>query len=284
MNKPLTALRYGAAEPRVTGSSTRNIPVNFFAYEPESAALTAESGSFGLADFRGDAQSDERSLRDYFLIGVLTLLAHIYIVQQFHDTSAEDDAVITPVKVPPMVQVTLLQPPKPIVEPPPPPPPQVKKKVEPPPPKKDVVALKPQKPKIKPPPKEVESEEPPPPAPVAAVNDPPPAPVKATPPAPPVAEKVTAPSASAGYLHNPAPAYPSIAEDRGWVGRVLLKVHVLPNGRPDNVTVQTSSGHDVLDQAAVKTVRNSWHFAPALKGNTPIDGWVTVPIVFNLSG
>ena len=32
---------------------------------------------------------------------------------------------------------------------------------------------------------------------------------------PPV-EKVTPPSASAGYLHNPAPEYPSIAEEEGW--------------------------------------------------------------------
>jgi protein TonB len=280
MNKPLTALQSGA-EFGLAGTPVHIVPMKFAGYQAENTALPADAGGFGLTGFRIAAKSDERSWLDYLLIGALSLLVHFYIVQLFQDKTVEEEPVITPIKVPPMVQVTLMQSAKPEVQPPPPPPPP--KKVEPPPPKKDVVALKPQK--IKPPPKVVEREEPPaPPTPPVMVNDPPPSPVKAAPPAPPSDAKVTAPSASAGYLRNPAPAYPSIAEEKGWVGRVLLKVHVLPNGRPDNVMVQTSSGHDILDQAAIKTVRNSWHFAPAMRGNTPIDGWVTVPISFNLTG
>ena len=73
-------------------------------------------------------------------------------------------------------------------------------------------------------------EEPTPPEREEVEEDPRPAPVKAAPPPPrpaPVAEKVSGPSASAGYLHNPEPAYPEIAEEEGWEGRVILKVHVL---------------------------------------------------------
>jgi protein TonB len=97
-----------------------------------------------------------------------------------------------------------------------------------------------------------------------------------------VEEKITAPVAGADYLHNPAPEYPEIAMDRGWEGKVLMKVHVKPDGKPDEVSVIKSSGQKILDDAAVKTV-NKWSFVPAMRGTTPIAGWVTVPITFNLS-
>lgn len=85
----------------------------------------------------------------------------------------------------------------------------------------------------------------------------------------------------AGYLSNPAPKYPELAVRRGWSGEVLLRVHVLASGRPDQVGVERSSGRKVLDDAAVATV-NNWVFAPAKRGNAAIDGWVTVPIEFKL--
>jgi protein TonB len=291
MNKPLSAPKPGAAAGAAENPAARILPMKLVIYKTGRSILP--STAIDLTGYRFTQKDGERSLLDYLLIGLLTLLAHFFLVRGFHD-AASHEAPLTPVKVPPMVQVTLLTPPKPIVEPPPPPPPPQKKieppplkKAAPPPPKKDVVALKPQPPKPKPPPKQVVQRVQPPPEPetVAEVDDdPPPAPVKAAPPPPPVVEKVTPPSGSAGYLHNPAPEYPSIAEEEGWEGRVILKVHVLASGRPDSVTVQKSSGHDVLDQAAVRTVKGSWHFAPAKRGDTPTDGWVSVPIVFNLPG
>ena len=285
MNNPLKALQSGA-ESAAAGNSALVIPLKFVIYKTGRSILPATPGGLGLADFRSETKTGDKYLLDYLLIGVLTLLAHVFIVQQFHDIS-QHEVPVTPVKVPPMVQVTLVvpPPPKPIVQPPPPPPPPPPKKAEPPPPKKDVVALKPKPPKPKPPKPVVERVEPPP-QPVPVADDPPPAPVRAAPPAPPAppVEKVTPPSASAGYLHNPAPEYPSIAEEEGWSGRVVLKVHVQANGRPDAVSVAKSSGHEVLDQAAVRTVKASWHFAPAMRGDTPTDGWVSVPIVFNNPG
>ncbi|GGP17730.1 energy transducer TonB [Silvimonas iriomotensis] len=102
-------------------------------------------------------------------------------------------------------------------------------------------------------------------------------------PAPPVAadEPVSEARADAGYLHNPPPVYPDFAQARGWVGRVLLKVHVLASGRADQVELQQSCGHKLLDDAARRAVQE-WAFVPAKRGNTAIDSWVSVPIDFKL--
>ncbi|HWV15559.1 MAG TPA: energy transducer TonB [Cellvibrio sp.] len=96
-----------------------------------------------------------------------------------------------------------------------------------------------------------------------------------------VEEKVTEPSATANYLHNPAPVYPETAQERGWEGTVILSVLVQPDGKAKTVEVKTSSGRKVLDQAALDTVQR-WTFVPALKGTTPVEGWVEVPIDFRL--
>jgi len=111
----------------------------------------------------------------------------------------------------------------------------------------------------------------------------PPAPVAAAPaPPPPPPEPVTEPRGYAGYKNNPPPEYPSLAQDRGLQGQVILKVRVLASGKPDSVTVDKSSGHKILDDAAIKAVA-AWTFDPARRGQTAIDGWVKVPLNFKLS-
>jgi protein TonB len=112
---------------------------------------------------------------------------------------------------------------------------------------------------------------------VAVAVAPPPAP-PAPPPAP---EPVTEPRGFAGYKNNPAPNYPAVAQRRGLEGTVVLRVKVLASGLPDDVQVSKSSGHVVLDEAAIKAVL-SWTFDPAKRGRTPIDGVVSVPIIFKI--
>lgn len=92
----------------------------------------------------------------------------------------------------------------------------------------------------------------------------------------------TAAYGRAGYRNNPPPRYPPVALEQGWEGTVLLRVRVLADGRPDSVEVQTGSGRKVLDEAAVQTVKR-WLFNPARRGDTPVDGWASVPIVFKLA-
>src|SRR5471032_405990 len=103
----------------------------------------------------------------------------------------------------------------------------------------------------------------------------------APPSPPPVAEPLTEPGFGAAYLHNPAPAYPAVALQRGWQGTVLLKVHVLANGRADHVALVSTSGHPSLDDAATEAVAD-WSFVPARRGTQAIDVWVQVPIDFKL--
>ncbi|WP_245964856.1 energy transducer TonB [Trinickia dinghuensis] len=92
-------------------------------------------------------------------------------------------------------------------------------------------------------------------------------------------EAQTEPIFNAAYLHNPAPDYPPMALQRRWEGTVLLKVRVLADGRAEQVTVITSSGHASLDDAAVQAV-TAWRFIPARRAGEAIDGWVHVPLVF----
>lgn len=87
---------------------------------------------------------------------------------------------------------------------------------------------------------------------------------------------------NANYGSNPKPEYPSLALNRGWVGKVLLQVRVTADGLSEAVTVHRSSGHQILDESAVTAVQN-WRFIPARRGNSTVASSVIVPIVFNLN-
>jgi protein TonB len=82
-------------------------------------------------------------------------------------------------------------------------------------------------------------------------------------------------------LSNPKPPYPLAARRRGIEGRVMLRAQVRADGSCAEVWVKRSSGHDVLDAAALDTVRR-WRFVPAQRAGRAVDAWVEVPIVFRL--
>lgn len=93
----------------------------------------------------------------------------------------------------------------------------------------------------------------------------------------------TPPSFNADYLRNPAPRYPPLARRMGEQGKVVLRVLVSAAGDAAKVEVRTSSGSDVLDDAALDAVKR-WRFVPARQGEQPVDAWVLVPITFTLQG
>lgn len=107
------------------------------------------------------------------------------------------------------------------------------------------------------------------------------------PPSPPAGPAVTsAPvvreaSVDAAYLNSPAPAYPRLSRRLGEEGRVVLRVRVLADGHAASVEVAESSGYSRLDATALETVRD-WRFIPARRGDTAIDSWLHVPVVFRL--
>lgn len=64
----------------------------------------------------------------------------------------------------------------------------------------------------------------------------------------------------------------------------MLRVFVQANGSVGEVTVSQSSGFAILDESAVKTVRERWRFVPARLDGHPVASWVEVPIRFVLAG
>ena len=112
-----------------------------------------------------------------------------------------------------------------------------------------------------------------------------PAPRPADPPAAPEQKNQVAsappPVTGAAYLRNPAPTYPMAARRAGEQGTVMLRVLVTTEGLPARVDLQKSSGSAHLDRAAIETVKG-WRFKPARRGNEAVEGWVDVPVVFNL--
>ncbi|MCP5451630.1 MAG: energy transducer TonB [Gammaproteobacteria bacterium] len=76
---------------------------------------------------------------------------------------------------------------------------------------------------------------------------------------------------------NPQPRYPSLARRRGEEGRVLLRLTVNATGRVEAVSVVHSSGFELLDQEAQRTVAR-WRFQ-----SPPTERMVAqIPITFRL--
>jgi protein TonB len=89
-------------------------------------------------------------------------------------------------------------------------------------------------------------------------------------------------SAHPDYGVNPKPPYPMLARRMGMQGTVVLRVHVRADGSVAEAALAQSSGSQLLDDSALKTVREQWRFLPARLDGTPVESWVEVPIRFVL--
>jgi len=69
--------------------------------------------------------------------------------------------------------------------------------------------------------------------------------------------------------------------ERGYEGSVLLSTKISIEGNVVEVRIKESSGHSVLDRAAVKAVE-VWAFEPARRMGIPIPMLVDVPVRFVL--
>lgn len=83
------------------------------------------------------------------------------------------------------------------------------------------------------------------------------------------------------FSSNRPPRYPDRAKQNRWEGIVLLKVAVDEQGVVTEVQVIQSSGHQILDAAAVNSVR-SWRGTPAKWNGKPISSSWDLPIKFKL--
>jgi len=90
------------------------------------------------------------------------------------------------------------------------------------------------------------------------------------------------PTYGPGVGGGPEPIYPKHALDRGLEGTVTLLVAVSANGAVERVAVASSSGHALLDQAAVRAVQKDWQFTPGVTKGKPAGG--KVKMIFHFSG
>lgn len=96
----------------------------------------------------------------------------------------------------------------------------------------------------------------------------------------PLPAQTPLPFYKAAYLDNPPPRYPRLAKDQGWQGRVSVRTHILASGEVGEVRLERSSGHEILDAAAMDAIKG-WRFAAARRGDQPVDSWVIIPINFD---
>jgi|32_taG_2_1085360.scaffolds.fasta_scaffold00128_3 periplasmic protein TonB len=82
-------------------------------------------------------------------------------------------------------------------------------------------------------------------------------------------------------INQTPPIYPPRAKRMGQQGTVLLHALVAGNGQTQDLKIVSSSGHQSLDQSALRAVKN-WTFASATKGGQPTKAWVEVPVEFIL--
>jgi protein TonB len=83
------------------------------------------------------------------------------------------------------------------------------------------------------------------------------------------------------YRTNPKPDYPIASQRRREEGVVVLNVAVDTGGTPTSISLQRSSGHPLLDRAALDAVRR-WTFEPARSGGVPMVSRLDVPVRFSL--
>ncbi|MCX7826904.1 MAG: energy transducer TonB, partial [Verrucomicrobiae bacterium] len=93
--------------------------------------------------------------------------------------------------------------------------------------------------------------------------------------------EIRAPLTRPSYARTPLPEYPRVARNNRWEGVVVLRVEVLQDGRVGRVELAQSSGHDILDESAIKAVHH-WRFHPAKYGDMPIACFIDVPVRFKL--
>jgi protein TonB len=105
-------------------------------------------------------------------------------------------------------------------------------------------------------------------------------PAVVAPPPPPAAPRELVVTA-VEYLAPPVLQYPPASRRMQEQGRVLVRVLVDAQGLPAQISLQQSSGHGRLDDAALATVRAT-RFKPYTENGRPLPFWVVMPLVFQL--
>ena len=79
-----------------------------------------------------------------------------------------------------------------------------------------------------------------------------------------------------------SPRYPISELKNGVEGTVVLRVLVDIDGKPLDVSIETSSGNRNLDRSALQHVLKTWRFKPAMQNGQAVQAYGLVPIAFSL--
>lgn len=77
--------------------------------------------------------------------------------------------------------------------------------------------------------------------------------------------------------------YPRMAQSHGWQGEVLLSFHIEPDGAISHIQIERGSGHAILDQAALDSMRNieRIEFAPGIVLHHRLE--LHMPVIYHLA-
>lgn len=185
-------------------------------------------------------QTTQSTPRRALSFGFVALL-HVFVIYAFASGLANHLVQ----KMPEMIKAEVVKEVIPVKPPPPPPPPDLAK---PPPP-------------FVPPPEITIQTEAPPTNTITVQN-------KVAAPPPPKEVGISAP-ASIGRAHDCQSYYPPIAQRLNQEGTVRVSFTITPDGSVSDPKVVESSGHDSLDQAALRCVPG-WHYKPAMQNGAPV--------------
>jgi protein TonB len=99
----------------------------------------------------------------------------------------------------------------------------------------------------------------------------------------PVAPVALASELSVACPQRSAPSYPSLSRRQREMGVVVLRVDLSETGQVAVANVQTSSGFDRLDEAALAAVR-TWHCNPVTRNGQPVRATALQPFNFVIQG
>lgn len=83
-------------------------------------------------------------------------------------------------------------------------------------------------------------------------------------------------------LRSVAPEYPYSARRSRTEGKVVIRLLVKKDGKPDNFSIHSSSPVGIFDSAALSAARR-WRFKPGRYAGNDVDTWVLLPFNFEMT-
>lgn len=76
--------------------------------------------------------------------------------------------------------------------------------------------------------------------------------------------------------------YPALAMEKGWQGRVVVRMAIGANGMLASTSIKTSSGYEILDNQAVDMLKKGKTTVPIPASLRGREFHIDVPVIFNL--